>query len=89
MEYTVDLTTVAAPEQFHQAIRQSLPVPEWYGNDLDALYDVLTQFGQGWQVRFLHPERLREHTPRYLAALERLCQDVQAEMPGTSIVFLP
>ena len=42
MEYTIDLRNVKDPESMHDIIEYSLPVPEYYGRNLDALYDVLT-----------------------------------------------
>jgi len=82
MEYIIDLTGVYDPEGFHQRVRESLPVPVWYGDNLDALRDVLTEYGSGWTVRFLHLEGLRAACPRYAASLGRLCRDAQEEVPG-------
>ncbi len=82
MEYIIDLTSVYDPEGFHRRVREVLPVPVWYGDNLDALHDVLTEYGGGWTVRFLHPEGLRAACPRYAASLERLCRNVQKETPG-------
>lgn len=85
MAYDIDLTGAATPEAFHERVRAVLPVPPWYGNNLDALHDVLAERGGGWTVRFLHAEALRAACPRYAAALERLCRDVQEEVPDLSI----
>ncbi|MBR5217656.1 MAG: barstar family protein [Oscillospiraceae bacterium] len=40
----VELTgTVAANrDQLHSMLQEKLQLPEWYGRNLDALYDVLT-----------------------------------------------
>lgn len=78
MEYIVDLTGVETPEAFHERVRAVLPVPPRYGGSLDALYDVLTERGAGWTVRFTNAGSLRAVRPRYAASLERLCRDVQA-----------
>lgn len=78
MEYIVDLTGVETPEAFHQRVRTALPVPPWYGGSLDALYDVLSERGGGWTVRFTNAEALRAARPRYMASLERLCRDARA-----------
>ena len=47
MEYTIDLRNVKEPESMHDIIEYSLPVPEYYGRNLDALYDVLTSMPAG------------------------------------------
>ncbi len=82
MEYVVDLRGVETPEGFQERVREALPVPAWYGGNLDALHDVLAEGGAGWTVRFLHAGALREACPRYAAALERLCAAAGSEVPG-------
>lgn len=32
--------------QLHQALKDALTLPEWYGNNLDALYDCLTELSE-------------------------------------------
>ena len=41
--YYIDLTGVENRTELHDRIEQGLPVPEWYGRNLDALYDCLTE----------------------------------------------
>lgn len=40
----VELTGVVAADrdQLHSVLQEKLQLPEWYGRNLDALYDVLT-----------------------------------------------
>ena len=40
--YTIDLSGVYNADELHTAIREVLPVPDFYGNNLDALYDILS-----------------------------------------------
>ena len=40
-EYVIDLAGVTARKELHERIEAALPVPEWYGKNLDALHDVL------------------------------------------------
>ncbi len=79
MNYDIDLTGVCDPAGFHKRVREILPVPDWYGDNLDALHDILTEQCE-WTVRFYHAEQLRAEFPRYAAALERLCEDCGAEI---------
>ena len=41
-EYNIDLRGVCSREELHDRIEEELPVPGWYGRNLDALYDILT-----------------------------------------------
>ena len=42
-EYLIDLSGVTDRDSLHQCLRDALPLPEWYGNNLDALYDSMTE----------------------------------------------
>ena len=87
MEFTIDLAGAAVPAELHRRIRDVLPCPEWYGDNLDALYDLLTEQGSGWQVTFLHTEETDTLLPAYMASLRRLCRRAMAETPGLTVEF--
>lgn len=42
MEYHINCAEIHSREEFHRILSQVLHFPEWYGNNLDALYDCLT-----------------------------------------------
>ncbi len=43
MKYVIlDFTKTRTVRQMHQRIGRSIALPDYYGNNLDALYDVLT-----------------------------------------------
>lgn len=81
MTVDIDLTGVATPQELHARIRQALALPDWYGNNLDALYDVLSVRAE-LSVHFICAAQLRAAAPKYTAALERLCGDLSAETQG-------
>ena len=41
-ERIIDCTRIKTKEDLHRIFRETLRFPEWYGNNLDALYDCLT-----------------------------------------------
>ena len=41
-EKVIDCTKIHCQEDLHEMFRQILCFPEWYGCNLDALYDCLT-----------------------------------------------
>lgn len=73
MAVTVDLTGVRTLAEFHERVRAALTVPAWYGDNLDALHDLLTEGDE--PVTFRHAGDLRAAQPRFAAALERLCRE--------------
>jgi ribonuclease inhibitor len=40
----IDFSKCKYPMDLHNEIRGKLELPEWYGNNLDALWDMLTGF---------------------------------------------
>ena len=40
----IDFSKCKYPLDLHNEIREKLELPEWYGNNLDALWDMLTGF---------------------------------------------
>ncbi len=79
MIYEIDLAGVTTPYGFHKQVRKVLPVPEWYGKNLDALHDILTEHSD-WTVRFYHMEELRKERPGYVRSIERMCRESGAEI---------
>ncbi len=58
--YYVDLAGVSTKDEFHKLLAEVLPLPDYYGGNLDALYDVLTEDGEGWNVIFYNTAKAPE-----------------------------
>ena len=43
-ETTIDCSLVRSREDLHRLFQESLCFPEWYGSNLDALWDIATTF---------------------------------------------
>ena len=52
--FTINLQGVKSYAALHEALAAALPFPDGYGHNLDALYDVLTEYGANWKITFLH-----------------------------------
>ena len=78
--FTVDLASVRSAAKMHDAIAAALPLPEHYGRNLDALYDVLTEYGCNWKIVFRNAGTVAR-------GLRTVCADAMAETPGLEIVF--
>ncbi len=42
-EKIIDCSRIHSQEDLHKHFRETLSFPDWYGNNLDALYDCLTE----------------------------------------------
>lgn len=78
-KYEIDLSAVTTKEEFHELIRKELPCPGYYGNNLDAFYDVITSQSEGWKIDFVNVFHMEQVLPRYLGALEELCSEAQED----------
>jgi ribonuclease inhibitor len=82
-EYHIDFDTVHDSAGFHQLLQQTLELPEWYGCNLDALYDCLTELPQPVRL-VLH--RWDEDVP-FAQGFRDVFLDAAAEDPDFSVEF--
>ncbi len=85
--YYIDLKGAVTPAEVQERIADSLPVPVHYGRNLDALYDILTASGSGWDLIFYHDVPLSRSQPKYYETLKRLCREASEETPGLRVRF--
>ncbi len=81
MTYEIDLTGVSSREELHGRLRAVLPLPAWYGNNLDALHDVLGELAAPAEIIFRNAAGADEDMKDYIAALRRMCVDLMLERP--------
>ena len=89
--YFVDLTGVENRTELHDRIEQELPVPDWYGRNLDALYDVLTEPGFGGgrcTICFTGCSGSGDGMQRYLEAMKQMCRAAVEENTGLAVEFV-
>lgn len=68
-------------EDVHALFIQALGMPEWYGRNLDALFDCLTSLGEDIAVHLCHREVLEERLGRRGTALTALLRRAGVENP--------
>ncbi len=78
--FIVDLAGVRSAARLHAALAEKLPLPEHYGRNLDALHDVLTEYGSSWKITFRNAGAVTR-------GLRAVCADAMAETPGLVVVF--
>jgi ribonuclease inhibitor len=78
--FTVDLAGVRSAAKMHDALAAALPLPAHYGRNLDALHDVLTEFGGSWTVVFRNAGAVAR-------GLRAVCADAAEETPGLLVSF--
>lgn len=77
-EYIIDLAGAGSEEDIQERIAESLPLPDYYGNNLDALYDVLTEMGDGWHIVIANQYDVDEEVKNYVEDLINVLEDASA-----------
>jgi len=76
MTITIDGLSIKKKEDFYANIKTELNVPEYFGNNLDALYDFLTEQPDILQVKFLHYNMMQSQLGRsFCQQLLKVLQD--------------
>lgn len=79
-EFVIDLKGATDAGAIQDALAANLPLPQGYGRNLDAFYDVLTEYGADWRIVF-------RNAGRAATSLRAVCRDAVAETPGLEVVF--
>ena len=80
-EIVIDGKAVRSMEDIHSLLRTELSFPHWYGNNLDALFDLLTDLHEEVSLTLLHADILSETLGGFYPRLVRLLSDAAEENP--------
>ena len=80
---TLHCAGMETKQQFHAAIAQALSFPDWYGHNLDALMDCLTDLDNA-HVVFYHWQELT-----WAEGFWRVFGQAAEENPGLKVTFHP
>ena len=86
-EYIIDLEGVESEDDLHDRLEESLPLPDYYGRNLDALYDVLTEYGDGWHVVIENIDLVDEEIRPYVDDMIGVFEDASAVAPDLTIEY--
>lgn len=83
MKLIIDGSVLSEEAAVHDLFTRALDLPEWYGRNLDALYDVLTERGEPLRLLVRNREALAE----YAEDLLRTLAEAAAENPALELVY--
>ena len=81
MRVVLDLSAAGSAEELHRRIAEALSFPAWYGGNLDALHDCLTELAAPVELVFCHKAALDGLLGRRADAFRRVTEDSAAENP--------
>lgn len=82
-EVIIDCRGFVPRTDLHKALANALQFPDWYGNNLDALHDMLTDIHQDTTLVLLHFDKEGPENRGFLRVLE----DSQRDNPCLHILF--
>ena len=83
-EYFINFSTVTDRASLHEKLKACLSLPEWYGANLDALYDCLTDLGPS--VISLSGLRWLEPLGTYGKKVLQVFRDAEADARDLTVI---
>lgn len=87
--YYIDMADKSSREDFYNTIEKELPLPDYFGSNLDALSDVFSEYGDGWDIIFYNMRKFMESEPDYFKKLTKMCRMAEKEYGNICIRFYP
>lgn len=82
-QITVNCTGLEAKAQLHNLLADALSFPDWYGNNLDALYDCLTDLEAPVHLHLTGWARL----PDWKAAFAAVFDDAENDCDEFTVTY--
>ncbi|MCR5399296.1 MAG: barstar family protein [Lachnospiraceae bacterium] len=86
-QYKITLDRIYSVDEFQDVLRENLPLPDYYGGTLDALYDVLTDEGCKWTILFSGFTEAEAILGKYMRSFKRMCEKACKECDSLHIDF--
>ncbi|MCI8613616.1 MAG: barstar family protein [Lachnospiraceae bacterium] len=83
----IDGNEIETRDMLHDILSKALDFPEWYGRNLDALYDCLTDAGEETDLQFWNQDALESHLGSYAKALVKVVRAAAKENAGIRLEF--
>lgn len=89
LKLTIDGGEIRNKEELYNAIAKQLPLPDWFGRNLDALHDTLTCDilpAEEVSAELVNMEKLRENLGGYADALVNMMNDIAGEDKRLTVI---
>ena len=85
---TIDGNLIKTKEELHEAFSSQLAFPEWYGKNLDALHDCLTDINEETVIEILSFTLLEETLGKYCQSLIKALNASSKNNPNLKISII-
>lgn len=83
MEHLIDCDGIDSRAALHRALAEALSFPEWYGHNLDALYDCLTSISTETHLILEHWDTL----PPVFRGFRVVLENAEEDCPNLTVTF--
>ncbi len=78
-EIVLDIDNVCGADEFYDLLGKEIELPAYFGRNLDALYDVLTEQPEGIRITLVNTDVMEAMAPKFLRRLKRMLEDIGNE----------
>ena len=87
---TIDLTGIESKVAIHEAFKQHLGFPNWYGPSWDAFWDaIIAVVEMPDEVTLLNWQGFAQACPKDMQILQQIIADYQIQMPTKRLALVP
>ena len=87
-EITLDCTKITDKAELHKVIADTLEFPDWYGNNLDALYDCLTGISDDICIIVEGLEAMMEKLGNYASSFRKVMLHAADDNEKIRVAFI-
>ena len=87
MTIELDGRQMTSRDAAHDHLKAQLMLPEYYGRNLDALYDVLTERGEETTIVVCYSDEMQAHLGGYAVALLETLHQASEINPALNIII--
>ncbi len=86
-QFELDFSGIDDEDAFYDVLEDTLPLPAHFERDMDALYEMLMEYGESWQIQVSGLADAAEAVPGLVRRFKKACRNAMIETPGLEIVF--
>jgi len=86
---TIDCTHIETPAVLHQQLADAFSFPEWYGHNLDALYDCLSEVAEETELILSNWHALEYRLGDFSGKLVYVFHCATEDNPDLKVSLLP
>ncbi len=79
MKYCMDLQEIHSVKELHDFLQEQMDLPDYYGRNLDALYDLLSERKDLEEISFINCNEGDKELIEYVGRLKNMLGDLLEE----------